>query len=63
MTAEELFDIGAIEAYRRVKSVYPDRVSLNLLYALQGAFLDIPWNELPAEMKASLHKEAETKLE
>ena len=40
-----------------VKLAYPDRVSLNLLYALQGALLDLPWNELPLKMKAMLHRQ------
>ena len=55
---EELFDYGAIDAYLRVKAAYPDQVSLNLLYALQGAILDLPWNELPPDMKDKLRRQA-----
>ena len=51
---DDLEAIGAVEAYRRVKLAFPDRVSLNMLYALQGALLDIPWDLLPDDMKAEL---------
>jgi len=56
-TLEDLEDLGAVEAYRRVKAAYPGRVSLNLLWAFQGALLDLPWNELPPEMKEKLKRE------
>lgn len=55
-SVNELFDIGVEEAYRKVRAAYPDRVSLNMLYALQGALLDLPWNELPEEMKSQLRR-------
>jgi DNA transformation protein len=60
-TLEDLEDLGAVEAYRRVKAAFPGRVSLNLLWALQGALLDLPWNELPPEMKIKLQKEVGNK--
>lgn len=44
---DELCELGPVEAYKLVKSAYPQQVSLNMLYALQGAVLDLPWNELP----------------
>jgi DNA transformation protein len=53
---EDLFDIGIEEAYRRVRIAYPDQVSLNMLYALQGALLDLPWNELPEHLKFKLRQ-------
>lgn len=58
LTAEDLYEVGAAEAYRRTKAAHPDKVSLNMLYALQGALLDLPWNELPPEMKEALLVEA-----
>ena len=54
--SEELFEIGIIEAYRLVSSAYPNQVTLNLLYALQGALLDLNWNELPPDMKTQLRQ-------
>ncbi len=56
-TEADLEALGAVEAYRRVKAAFPGRVSLNLLWALQGALLDLPWNELPQAMKDKLMKE------
>lgn len=56
-TLEDLEDLGAAEAYKRVKAAFPGRVSLNLLWGLQGALLDLPWNELPPEMKEKLKRE------
>ena len=55
---EELFDLGPVEAYKRVKSAYPQEVSLNMLYALQGAIMDLPWNEIPPDIKEKLKCEA-----
>jgi hypothetical protein len=37
----------------------PEKVSLNLLYGLQAALLDLPWNELPLDIKAELKKKVE----
>ena len=58
-TPQDLYDVGAVDAYLRVKTAYPDQVSLNMLYALQGAILDIPWNELPLEMKDDLRRQVD----
>lgn len=52
-TLAELADLGVVEAYRRVKAVHP-KASLNLLYAMQAALLDLPWQKLPAELKDQL---------
>ena len=56
-TVEDLHAIGALEAYRRVKSVRAD-VSIVLLYALQGAVFDCHWNDLPPGMKETLQEAA-----
>ena len=56
-TDDDLEELGAVEAYRQVKAAFPGRVSLNLLWALQGALLDLPWNELSPEMKEKLRRE------
>ena len=53
-TLDDLERVGPIEAWRPAKRAYPDRVSVTLLYALQGALLDLPWNELPEEIKRQL---------
>ena len=52
--------IGAVEAYKRLKAAYPDRVTLNALYAMHGALLGIPWNLLPKAMKEELKRQVES---
>ena len=58
-TLEDVAALGVVETYKRVKAAYPEKVSLNLLCGLQAALLDIPWNELPQDIKDQLRKEAE----
>lgn len=55
---QELSDIGAVEAYCRIKS-RGIHVSKVMLYALQGALMNIHWNDLSPELKAQLVEEAE----
>ena len=57
-TREDLERIGALEAYRLVRACRPG-VSLNLLYAIQGAIMDVAWNRLPPGMRESLRDRAE----
>ena len=52
----ELEEIGAVEAFCRIKLV-TGGVSRNLLWALAGALLDLPWDELPTELKERLEAE------
>lgn len=42
----KLAKLGAIESYRRVKAMHPKRVSLNLLWALEGALTGRDWREV-----------------
>ena len=56
-TADDLEAIGAVEAYRHVKIAYPEKVTLNLLWGLQGPILGIEWNLLPDEMKEQLKRQ------
>ncbi len=55
---EDLEAIGSIEAYRRVR-LHGFNASLNLLYALEGAIRDLPWNSLPEPVKARLKRAAQ----
>lgn len=48
---------GAVAAYRRVKSRFPNDTSLNLLWAIQGALMEIHWLDLPDEIKQQLRDE------
>jgi DNA transformation protein and related proteins len=56
---DDVARIGVVESYLRVKAAYPDKVSLNLLFGLQAALLDLPWNELPPDIKAELKRQVE----
>ena len=58
-TLEDVATLGVVETYKRVKAAYPEKVTLNMLWGLQAALLDIPWNELPLDIKGQLRKEAE----
>ena len=58
-TLDDVLNLGAVETYKRVKAAYPEKVSLNLLYGLQAALLDLPWNELPPGIKEELKRQVE----
>jgi len=58
-TLDDVLNLGVVETYKRVKAAYPEKVSLNLLYGLQAALLDLPWNELPHDIKAELKRQVE----
>lgn len=55
---DDLAALGAVKAYCRIKS-RGISVSKVMLYALQGALLDIHWNDLDPDLKARLVSEAE----
>jgi len=57
-TCIDLRHTGAVEAYRKIKARHIN-VSKVMLYALQGALMDVHWNELPPDLKAQLVAEAE----
>ncbi len=61
-TLEDLRRVGSVEAYRRI--IARDiNVSKVMLYALEGALLDIHWNDLEPDLKLRLVSEAEQLLE
>jgi DNA transformation protein and related proteins len=53
---DDVAELGVVETYRRVKAAFPEKVSLNLLYGLQAALLDLPWKELPLDIKNELKR-------
>ena len=59
-TLDDVVSLGVVETYKRVKAAYPEKVSLNLLYALQAALLDLPWNELPRDIKEELKQQVDS---
>lgn len=56
---KDLARVGPIEAYRRVKSRYPNSTMpvCYYLYSLQGALMDLHWDDLPAELKKKLQSQ------
>ncbi len=52
-SAEELMAVGSMEAYRRLKVLYPN-VCLVHLYCLEGAIRQTEYNCLSRETKAEL---------
>lgn len=52
-TMTDLEEIGAVEAYRQLRELdYP--ATLNLVYGIQGALMNCPWNHLPPDIRKSL---------
>lgn len=56
-TLAELERLGAAEAYRRLQAAYPERVSLNALWGIQAAIMEIDWRDLPEDIKNQLKGE------
>jgi|TARA_Y100000310_G_scaffold337685_1_gene425396 TfoX/Sxy family transcriptional regulator of competence genes len=57
-TKDQLVDRGPVRIYQAVKN-RGFRANRVLLYALQGALLDVHWSDLEPDMKARLLQEAE----
>ena len=56
--SQQLQEIGAVEAYIRIQG-RGIKVSKVLLYALEGALLNIHWNDIPEAKKERLRQQAE----
>jgi DNA transformation protein len=54
---ENVEALGVIEVYRRLKERFPEKVTLNALWGLQAAVMDIHYLQLPPEVKAALLEE------
>ena len=59
-TVGTLRSLGAVEAYRRLKFMFPGRVTLNALYGLEAALRGCHWLDLPEEVKSALRQQAKT---
>lgn len=59
-SAADLRRLGAVDAYRAVKT-RGFRASRVLLYAIEGALLNVHWNDLPLERKEALNKDLEAR--
>jgi len=56
-TKKDLEDLGAVNAFRLMKS-HGYNVTPVMLYALQGALMDLHWNRLPGKLKDDLRAKA-----
>lgn len=52
---EQLEALGAVEVFKRLRARYP--ASMTMLWALQGALLDLPYYQIPPEIKVALLEE------
>lgn len=52
----DLKKCGAMTAYQLIRHDHP-QVSLNLLWALEGAILDVDWREIPEARKQELREQ------
>lgn len=57
-TPEDLRAIGSVKAFRRIRQ-RGTRVPVALLYALEGAILDIAWQDMDVGLKTQLVQMAE----
>jgi DNA transformation protein len=57
-TYADLARVGAVDAFLRIRA-RDINVSKVMLYALQGALLNVHWNDLAPEMKLQLVTEVE----
>jgi len=56
-TAEQLEEIGSVAAYKLLKDAFPEWTSLNALWGMQAALMEVDWRDLPAELKDQLLEE------
>jgi DNA transformation protein len=61
-TENQLRDLGAVEAYARLRFRFGKSVSRNMLHALAAALADIDWRQLTQEHKAELDRSASRRL-
>ncbi|MCB9461259.1 MAG: TfoX/Sxy family protein [Anaerolineaceae bacterium] len=61
-TVDDVEVIGVVEVYRRLKLSRPN-ISLVMLYALQGAVMDMHWQEIPDDVREDLIAKAKAALE
>ncbi len=62
-TAEDLRELGSVEAYVRLKGHYKKAISLNFLYAMEAALRNVHWREITKQDKLTLQTEVEAMVE
>lgn len=61
-TPDQLRQVGAVEAYVRLKRAFPIETTQIALYMLHGAITDAPWYALSDEVRAALRDAAARRL-
>jgi DNA transformation protein len=54
---EDLERLGSVEVYKRMKELHPDKVTLNALWGLEAALLNMSYTMLPQEVNDELLKQ------
>ncbi len=52
---QDIEALGAVAVFKRLRQRYP--ASLTMLWALQGSLLNLPYYQIPPEIKAALLEE------
>lgn len=53
---DEIRSLGAVKVYQRLRFAFGQTISLNMLYALEGAITDVDWRAISPERKDELQK-------
>ncbi len=55
-TLADLAEITSVEAFKRIRKNYPEKTIpvCYYLYSLEGALLNLHWNDIPSELKEEL---------
>ena len=64
-TLDDVARLGVVETYQRVKAAQTEKGTLNMRWGLQSAqaaLLNLPWNELPPDIKEALRQQVEDSL-
>jgi DNA transformation protein len=57
-TPKDLAEVGAVDAYCMLKITYSDTTKVDVLIAIQGALMDVPWQDVPSVLSDNLKLEA-----
>ncbi len=52
---EQIEELGAVTVFKRLRERYP--VSMTMLWALQGALLNLPYYHIPIDIRTALLEE------
>ena len=58
-TFEQLDELGSVGAYLLLKDAFPKWTSVNALWGLHAAVMELDWRTLPVEIKDQLLAEVE----